>query len=902
MKKKFLFSFLLLLSLQMPLFAQAQSTMQVVDLQCEYLSEPIGIDVRTPRFNWKLLDLKNTRGQQQTAYHVLVASNKSLLNRNVGDLWDSGVVSSEQSTLINYEGKDLSSNQVCYWKVCACDKYKKSTLWSPVACFSMGLLHPEDWKGVWIKHPGVSEENHLWFRKTFKVNKKVESAFIHVASMGYHELYINGKKADDRILAPALTRLDKRALYITYDISGFLKVGNNVVSVWYGPGWSRYEFFKDHVSQAFRAQLDGKTTDGNSFSVHTDTSWKCQVSSSKNTGFSKYRDNGGECVNAMKYIANWNAVDFDDSQWPFVKKANLNVALSAQMMPPTRIIDTIQVQSVTDTIKGVYKADMGKNFTGWIELKMNGMSAGDTIVIMVADDPTSIQDFAQKNIYICKGVPGETFCNRFNYVAGRYINIKGLKQSPKLSDIKGYVIATDLKRMGHFLSSDTLFNQIYETDLWTYRICTTEGYTSDCPHRERLGYGEELYATAWGIGLPNYQSGSFYAKLLRDWTDVQEPNGWINHTVPQINKHFGGPMWSSSGLNIGWEYYQTYGDRRILEVIYGASKKWLDFLYQHSTSGLLEPYAGGGKFLGDWAGPGQRKEMGGSPESSFFNNCVYAMNLKTFVDIAGILGKNADVALYKGRLDSLKPKIQAKFFCPKTNTYLSGNQVQTAFPLWQNITPASLYPTVLSHFEKEMTLNHPFLDMGSSGLPVLLKFLTEDHEYNDVMASILSKTDEPSYGYFLKRGETAWPEYWNVDVPSRIHTCYTGIASWFIKCVGGIRPDPLHPGYQSFLIKPAILDNLLFADAETESLYGSIKCSWKKEGNKLRINISVPVNSQAIVYFPANGEDYISESGKPLAKVLGIHVLKQEGPSLLLQLKSGNYEFIRGNNANAIQE
>ena len=167
---------------------------------------------------------------------------------------------------------------------------------------------------------------------------------------------------------------------------------------------------------------------------------------------------------------------------------------------------------------------------------------------------------------MAKGRNGEAFQNRFNYACGRYVTLEGLKQPPQPSDITGYAIGTDFRRTGHFDCSEELFNRIYETDLWTYRCNTVEGYTSDCPHRERLGYGEESFATAWGIGLPNYDSGAFYANLVRDWSDVQETNGWINHTAPQINEHYGGPMWSSCGLNISWEHYETFGDRRVLEL------------------------------------------------------------------------------------------------------------------------------------------------------------------------------------------------------------------------------------------------------------------------------------------------------------------------------------------------
>lgn len=891
MKYKLLSTFLIIAGVSLSFVCKAQSTLQVIGLQCEYLNEPLGLDVMAPRFSWKLTDKSNARGQKQTAFQVLVASSKSLLDKNKGDIWNSGIITSGQSVLIDYKGTALTSNQVCYWKVRAYDIDKKASAWSLPTRFSMGLLSPGDWKGSWIKHPDAPYEDHIWFRKNINLKENLASAFIHVASLGYHELYINGKKVDDRILAPVLTRLDKRVLYVTYDIKSLLKKGNNTVAIWYGPGWARYEYFAKTIFPSFRVQLDAKTLSGADYSLSTDASWKCQISSSKNTGQNKYTDHGGEYIDARKYIAYWNAVGYDDSGWPAAKETSLNVTLSAETMEPTRIIENIPVKAITDTIPGIYKVDMGKNFTGWIEVKMNGMAAGDVVTIMVADDPISLQDFTQKNIYVCKGTPGESFTNRFNYGAGRFINIRGLKQKPSLTDIKGFAISTDIKRTGFFTCSDELFNQIYETDLWTYRMCTTEGYTSDCPHRERLGYGEEVWATSWGIGLPNYEVGSFYFKHVRDWVDVQEKNGWINHTAPQWNEHYGGPMWCSAGLNLSWEFYQTYGDKRILENIYDSGKKWLEFLNLNSPGGLLKAYMGGGKFLGDWAAPGGRKEFGDSKESLYFNNCVYAMNLETVIKIAGILGKPEDVALYQPRLNVLKEKIQTTFFNPGKNIYMNGNQVQTAFVLWRGIVPENLKPIVMDNFRKLISNKDAYFDMGSSGLPVLLNFLTEDRQYNEAVSNILVKTNQPSYGFFIKYGETTWPEYWTATVPSQIHTCFTGIASWFMKSVAGIHADPAHPGYQSFIISPGPVSNLTFANAKTESLYGEITSNWRKDGKKFRLLVTIPVNSQATVYLPAKEGKTVLENEVSIDKAKGIKMLKREGDILVLEVLSGHYTF-----------
>ena len=870
-------------------------------LQCEYLTDPLGIDVQTPRFTWKITDTDHVRGQKQTGYQVLVASSPVLLDEGRADVWDSGKVDSSQSALIPFAGNKLNSGQDCFWKARVFDKDKKPSAWSSAARFSMGLLEPKDWTGPWIKHPTAPKEKHIWFRKTFTLQKKAASAFIYVASVGYHELYINGHKVDSRVLAPSLTRLDKRVLYVTYDIKDALHAGYNCIAIWTGPGWSRYGPFK--TESALRVQLNAKTISGDAIALASDTSWRCEISSSEDFGLCQSGDHGGEKIEAQKYNPDWNAVNFDDQKWAYVAPAAINVTLSAQMIEPSRVIQTLNAQSISGN--GPYKVDLGTNFSGWISVKMKNQSAGDVVSIQVSDNPSTTQAFGQKSVYLCKGGVSEMFQNRFNYAAGRYLTIEGLKNKPGLSDIKGYLVGTDLNRVGHFSCSSDLFNKIYETDLWTYRADTVEGYTQDCPHRKRLGYGEENFATAWGCGLPNYDSGALYTKIVRDWCDVQQTNGSINQTAPQTGKDYGGAMWSSAPLNVSLEFYRNYGDQRILVASYAVNKAWLEFLASNVVDGLLQPYNTnynrGGNFLGDWAAPYgkadplKEKEFGTTPEALLLNNCVYAMNLRTFVTIAKLLGQTDDVGIYGKRLEDLKAKVQAHFFNPDQNTYIDHHQIHLAFPMFAGITPDAVKPKVFANFEKEILQTRPYLDMGSSGLPVLLKFLIEDVERNDVLFAHLSKTTEPSYGYFLSRGETAWPEYWDDNCASRIHTCYTGIAAWFIKAVGGIREDPNQYGYKSFIIAPQPVGDLKWARTIYDSLQGLIISEWRKPAEKFYLHVQIPVGATATVFLPAKNDAKITESGWDISRHPEIHLQNRTGDKAIIALPCGDYYFTSTN-------
>ena len=871
--------------------------LQPAGLRCEHLENPVGVDVTVPRLSWRMEDPARARGRKQTAYRVLVASGKEQIDKDTGDLWDSGKVTSNQSHLIPYAGKPLVSNLVCHWKVKLWTEDGTETPWSPVSRFSMGLLDASDWQGPWMTYgddPQSKEPipvvKHLWFRRNLELGAAPASAIIHVASIGYHELYINGTKADDRVLAPTLTRLDKRVHYASYDIARLLRAGTNCIGIHFGPGWARYDFFK--TSPAIRVQLQATMAEGQVIRLSSGKDWRYRLAASENTGGWKWNNNGGERIDARRRVPDWNLPGHDDSTWANAVETRKEVALSAEMVPPSRVIATVPATEVKEAGKvengsPLYEVLLEKNFTGFLRVKMRGQARGDRILITVADAPSPESVFNQISEYICAGDREESFEHRFNYCAGRYLKIQGLKQKPRPEDITGLAVSSALERVGSFSCSNALFNRIYETDVWTFLANTTEGFTADCPHRERMGYGEVAFATSWGIGLPNFQTGAFYAKCIRDWADVQEGNGWIHHTAPQINKHYGGAMWSSAGLNVAAETYLHHGDLRALAGNHASAKRWLEFLHQHVEGDLLVPYnEHWGKFLGDWAAPGGRNERGDSPEAKYFNSCVYAKNLADFIHHSKLLGKEEDLAIYQQRLDRLLARIHEEFYKPETAGYGNGTQVQQAFALLTGVCPPDQRDKVREKLFNDIR-QLGYLDMGSSGLPVLLKYMIEQSGRGDLLDGPLNRTTMPSYGFFLEGGQTTWPEHWEPRT-SNIHTCYTGIASWFIKSLAGIRPDPAHPGYQKFLIQPVPAGGLTHVRAVTESPYGKIVSEWVRQGDILRLEVQIPPNSSATVIFPADDPDIIR---KKVADQKGLTFLRAEPKRAILELEAGRYSL-----------
>ena len=306
----------------------AASAAILTNLRCEYRDNPLGIDAEKPRLSWKIDEPQSEipRGQKQTAYQVLVASSPELLAKDQGDLWDSKKVVSEQSIQVEYAGKPLESRTLCHWKVRVWDKDDKASAWSKPSGWSMGLLKPDDWRAKWVKAGG---DTSPWLRKEFTLTAVPERAMASVNVKGYYELYVNGKKVSDDVLAPAVAVYDKRSLYTTYDISKLLRPGTNCVGLWLGLGL----LFPKEIAPLARVQLD-MTVGGQRMVVGTDTSWTFTSSTHVETGWG-WNGTGYEKIDARLAIAGWNEVGCTNGTWrPVDEYTGPTGIATAQSCPP----------------------------------------------------------------------------------------------------------------------------------------------------------------------------------------------------------------------------------------------------------------------------------------------------------------------------------------------------------------------------------------------------------------------------------------------------------------------------------------------------------------------------------------------------------------------------------------
>ncbi|MBN2581285.1 MAG: family 78 glycoside hydrolase catalytic domain [Pirellulales bacterium] len=870
-----------------------KESLHVAALCCEYLEDPLGIDVARPRLSWRIEPGDPAeRGLRQTAYQVLVAGTPDALEADRGDLWDSGRVESDQSMLVEYGGKPLASRTFCFWKVRVWDQNGRASAWSRSGRWSMGLLTPADWKARWIgaaPKPGQPPADP-WFRKTFSLAGRPDRATAYVASLGYHELYVNGRKVGDRVLEPSVSDLSQRVRYLTYDVTDYLREGKNAVVLWCAAGWANFNEYKVPDKPLAKAQIEIQPSDGPPIQIVTDATWKTHPSPLAPIGGWGFWDFGGERYDAAAEIPGWNAPDFDDSSWPTAALFTSKVRLSAEMIQPNRRLKILKPVEIAPQGAGVFRIDMGQSYTGWIEIRMKGRPGGKA-TLQFSERPEEPETYHQRSEYVFDGSGEGVFRQRFNYAAFRWVTVAGLEAAPGKEDIRGWLISTAVPRVGRFACSNDLLNRIYETTVWTFRCLSLGGYMVDCPHRERMGYGGDAFATM-ETALTNFGMGAFYTKWLTDWRDLQRPNGDLPYTAPT---YFGGggPAWSGICVALPWQVYLHYGDRRILDVSYPSMQRWIAFLQTKTKDHLLQKWGGEWDFLGDWVPPGKGQaltERVDERSTLFFNNCFYLDNLTTVAQTAELLGKPDEAAAYRQEAQAIARAVHKEFFHPADNSYANGDQLYQAMPLLMGVTPDSLQPTVMKRLTEEITVKKKgHIDTGTHGTYYLIKLLVGRNR-NDLIFRMADQRTYPSWGYMLDQGATTLWEQWD-GKNSRLHSTFVSIGSWFIEGLAGIRLDPARPGYKHFLIRPGIVGDLQWAKGEYDSPYGKIVSDWKISNGRLALRVEVPPNSSATVFVPADDPSSVAESGRPAAQSPGVRFIGMTDGTAAYEVGSGRYTF-----------
>jgi len=878
------------------------------NLLCEYIANPLGIDVVLPRFSWVVNH--SERGQLQSAYQVLVASGQKNLDADRGDKWDSGKVISKESINVIYGGGALESGKTYYWKVRLWDKNNKVGPWSKVATFEMGLLNPDDWKGKWIEGGNYGESiisdpvqgtkkisyGYLLGKK-FSLEKNIARARAYVSGLGYYELRLNGEKVGDFVLEPGWTDYKKRILYSTYDVTKYLKKDGNVIGIMLGNG--RYVKTYGYGPPRAILQLNIEFTDGTTENVVTDETWKtAQGPIVVNDIYN------GETYDARLEKPNWDTPLYDDSGWDVVRIADEpgGKLVSQASFPAVKVNKIIQPVEITNPQPEVYVYDFGQNFTGWVRLRLSG-TKGTKVNLRYAEllDENGMLNVVPNrgakatDTYILKGEEEEVYEPRFTYHGFRYVEVTGFPGTPTLENMEGRVVHSAVEPTGGFICSNSLINSIHKNVLWG-QLSNLMSIPTDCPQRdERMGWMGDAQLTA-EEAIYNFNMAGFYTKWLEDIRDSQAEDGSVPDVVPPYwNFYPADPAWGTACVVIPWYLYQYYGDGRILEENYSTIKKWVDFLDSKATDYILS-YS---KY-GDWCPPAHIKPVDtpGELTSSWY----YYHDTLILSKIAHILGESKDAKKYAELAGKIKEAFNKKFL--KDDHYATGSQTCNVLPLFLDMVPEDKKESVLKNLIDDIVVTHGgHLNTGIVGTRYILDVLTK-YGRAELAYKLVTQTTYPGWGYMLREGATTIWERWEYladgGMNSHNHIMFGSIDAWFYKVLAGVNADPANPGFKKIIIKPYIIGDLDYVSASLKTIRGIISSSWKKNENSLTLNVTLPINTQARVSIPRRklGNIIIKESGKTVWEngsyiegAAGIAGASEGDEYVTFEVGSGSYSF-----------
>jgi alpha-L-rhamnosidase len=886
----------------------------IQDAVTENQQNPISVDVKIPRFSWKL-NGNNQRNVKQTAYEIKVFSSHEPGKSNKA-IWNTGKVASDQSVFIPYGGPALLSANRYYWQVRIWDNHGKSSAWTTPSFWQMGFLSPSDWKAKWISAGGAANLVNSpapIFRKKFTVGKKIASAVAYITSHGFYEANLNGQKIGNAYLTPGWTSYNKRLQYQAYDVTTVLRNGENVIGAALGSGWYRSPLGPDHPRPnyygndiALLFQLELTYVDGTKETVSSDESW---MSSTGALRFAEIYD--GAIVDARLEQKGWLEPQFNEKDWLAVQVDDYpKDKLVATYNEPVTKHETIKPVKILTTPKGEKVIDFGQNLVGWVQVKLKGKD-GDSVKLFHAEVLDKAGNFytenlraaKAENIYILKGTTEETFEPQFTWQGFRYVKIEGIKGELNPENFTAVVIYSDMKPTGTFISSNPLINQLQKNLQWGQKGNFLDVPT-DCPQRdERLGWTGDAQVFSRTASY-NMDVHNFFTKWMKDVAADQFPSGSVPHVIPDIftngkdEQQGGSTGWGDVATVVPWNMYLAYGDKRILEEQYPSMKAWVDFMQHQSKDNLWNT----GNHFGDWLFYSVNDDVSGTSaitSKSLISQCFWAHSTQLLINTAKVLGKNEDVTFYTDQLAKIKDAFMKEYVTPK-GLISSDTQTAYALALQFDLMPENLRQQAADRLAANVSRYNNHLTTGFLGTPYLCHVLSR-FGHADVAYKLLLQDTYPSWLYPVKMGATTIWERWDGIKPdgtfetptmnSYNHYAYGAIGDWMYRVIAGIDTKDEGVGYKQIVIKPVIGGDLKFANADYETMYGKVSSHWKLAGKAFSLDVIIPANTTATIYVPNNGTTLISEGAK---SVVGRKDLIAEGgiPGYkIIKVNSGPYNF-----------
>ncbi len=818
--------------------------------------DPLGFHQALPTYSWKL----PFGVERQTAYRIECVSGERK--------WDSGWVQSDQATFVPHGGHPFVSRARATWRVNYRDEAGHEAGWSAPASFELGLLSTRDWKAQWIRPAAevdLNSEPVGVLRRAFSIARETVRARVYVTARGLFELRLNGRRVGRDCFANGFTSYTKRLDTLTYDVTGLLQSGDNTFEGLLAPGWyaGRFPFETKHVGPygqdaALLAQLEITYADGTMDTVVTDDKWEGtfdgQIISS-----SIY---DGEVYDARRQPGNWGRVLAQSDLGP--------AALMPKPFQPVRETAVLEPQAVTEPQPGRFVFDLGQNMVGRARIKVP-VDKDRTVTIRFAEMIHKDGTLYTENYRTAKSTDTYTAAEtgvvewepRFTFHGFRYVEISGASKDVAAATdwVTGMVLHTDFPTTGSFASSHEKLNRLQSNIVWGW-LGNSVDIPTDCPQRdERMGWTGDAQVFA-ATSLFNTGAHAFWKSWLGSMRDDQYEDGGVPAFIPTTMSKWEArsPGWSDAATIIPWDLYARTGDEGVLAENYDMMERLVAWYRSKSVNGLLPDIDG----IGDWLQPYQvtpptpgdnMSDRKGDTPRPLLGAAFYARSARILADASRVLGRSDDAKRYGAEADSICAAFTKHYF-DESGKLRNAPETQTAYVL---AIAFDLIPDKLKHSAGENLVRlvreaGGHLRTGFLGTPFIATALDQTG-HADVALELLFRETYPSWFYPINQGATTMWERWNsythengfgdVSMNSFNHYAYGAIGQWMYERLAGLAPDPAHPGYKHFFVRPLFAPQLDSASAELETPYGKASSSWQRRGGEIELRVVVPPNTTA---------------------------------------------------------
>jgi alpha-L-rhamnosidase len=827
--------------------------MQITHMKVNHVTNPIGFRLGDGvHFSWLT---ENANGKRQKAARIIISEYDTFSN----PVYDSGK-DENMNFFSHYVPIKLSPRTRYYWQVTVWTDNGEVT--SPAAFFETAK-EEEPWNALWIAATDINA--HPVFEKEFICDGPIKQARAYASALGIFEMDINGSLCGDEYLLPGFHGYDNWLQYITFDLTGHIKKGDNKIAAHVGNGWykSRLMYPYPYGKQiAFICEIHIEYENGKKEIITTDKTWQWKYSATYASGIYE-----GEFIDAnicKNAVLSPVLLYHPENAGP----------LSARLSPPIQITDEIKPIEIINTPKGETVIDFGQIMTGWVKFDTSPLPEGTKIFMQYGE---ILQDdcFFRDNLrtakaefsYISDG-QARVARPRFTFYGFRYVKVEDWPGEIDPGIFTGCVIMSGIPRTGFIETANSKVNQLIENIIWGQKGNFLDVPT-DCPQRdERLGWTGDAQAFG-GTACFNMDSAAFFHKYLVDMRGEQPHyDGSIPYVVPcpkelgndEIMRQHGSAAWADAATILPWTLYLHYGDKQMLHTHYPLMKDFTDWMIRRDETDGDTKLCRVGFHYADWLALDNLLEPGvfGETDPYYIASAYYFYSTSLTARAACALGKTEDAAYYARRADEIRKAIQKEYFT-ETGRCVINTQTAYAVALFMGLLPETFVSRNAQDLKKRLERRKNHLETGFVGTTYLSRVLSNNGLNHEAYTLLLNESC-PSWLYEVNMGATTVWERWNSVLPngklsdinmnSLNHYAYGSVGEWLYRDVCGLNPTEDAPGFAKTVIAPKPDRRLPWVKMRCLTAAGEYEINWKYDNECWELDICIPFGCEAELVIP----------------------------------------------------